>query len=456
MNRNILLVIIGAVILCFVALDNKFPVLTQDTGSYINSGFTRDVPFDRPVLYGLFISHASWGSSLWLVVFSQALILSIVLFYYFRYFSANIYFNFFYLACLFFITFCMTGSLAASKIAPGVFGGITLLGTGLMLFAKDLTQRDYWIILSITVISAGMDVAYLITLVLLVIIYGVAALIKGKGQVPHVISVNRKRVLHTGVMAVVAWLLISMIHFLLGAGFGITRDKHISVFPRLINTGLAKEYLDQHCEKGQPGICAYKDSLNKLITVNSRLVNAALTDAQIKAFREIVPEIISQNGFARKIVKRSVIDFFLQIPKIRTAKYTQLHERSVTYTSIYKWYNSSVRETYLSRQMARWLDFWYLNYSQIISVICCLGVFILVFFNKVASRQQPLFMYVFIAYMVYAFAGALLYGSRNDFQSDIVWVLCVPVFIYLSEAGFKNSAQKSGKGLTSPQESLLI
>lgn len=452
MNRNILLVIIGAVILCFVALDNKFPVLIPDTGSYINSGFTRDVPFDRPVLYGLFISHASWGQSLWLVIFSQALILSVVLFYYFRYFSGNLYFIVFYLACLVFITFCMSASLAASKIAPGVFGGILVLSIGLMLFAKDLTQRDYWIILLITIISAGMDIAYLVTLAFLVIIYGVVLLLKRKDRVPDVFRTNMKRVLSTGVIAISSWLLISVIHFFLGAGFGITRDKHISFFPRLINTGLTKEYLDQNCEKGEPGICANKDSLNKLITINGRLNNAALNDTEIVAYREIIPAIISQNGFAGKMAERSVIDFFSQISHVRTAKYAQPYERSVTYKSLYKWYNSSVRESYLSRQMAGWLNFWYLNYTQLASVICCLGVFILVLFNNVAMRQRALFAYVFITYIVYAFVVALLYGSQNDMQSDMVWILSVPVFIYLSEAGFIKSTKRSNKVLTTQQE----
>jgi len=63
----------GAIVLCFAGLNNKFPLLTESSGIYINSGFTKEAPSDRPLLYGIFVAHSSWGKSLWLTIFSQAL-----------------------------------------------------------------------------------------------------------------------------------------------------------------------------------------------------------------------------------------------------------------------------------------------------------------------------------------------------------------------------------------------
>ena len=153
MNRNILLIVIGAIILCFAGLNNKFPLLTPDSGAYINSGFTKEVPFDRPGLYGLFVAHASWGRSLWLVIFCQALALSLMVYYYFRYFSGNKNYMAFYLVCIFFITFFMSGSITASTIDPGVFAIISLLSMGLLLFADKPGKRDFNIIAITFVVS---------------------------------------------------------------------------------------------------------------------------------------------------------------------------------------------------------------------------------------------------------------------------------------------------------------
>ena len=180
MNRKILLVIIGAIILCFAGLNNKYPLLTLDSGVYIDSGFTREVPADRSIMYGIFTAHASWGKSLWLVVFTQALLLSLMLFYYFRYFSRNSRYIVYYLATVFFITFCMSASVTVSTIDPGIFGGIALLGIGLLLFARNLKTRDFAIIFLSATIGLGMDISYFGMALLVLIVYGIFLIFKRK------------------------------------------------------------------------------------------------------------------------------------------------------------------------------------------------------------------------------------------------------------------------------------
>src|SRR4030095_7418684 len=76
---SIIFFIILTIILSGAAIFNQYPIITGDSGSYILSGFTPYVPFDRPVIYGLFLVVSSLRSSLWFAVFAQALIVAYVL-----------------------------------------------------------------------------------------------------------------------------------------------------------------------------------------------------------------------------------------------------------------------------------------------------------------------------------------------------------------------------------------
>ena len=82
---DILLILLGGIILCFMGFYNTFPYVYSDCGTYIGSGFSLKVPYDRPIFYGLFVRHVSLLTSLWLVILVQGLILSLILFYYFKY-----------------------------------------------------------------------------------------------------------------------------------------------------------------------------------------------------------------------------------------------------------------------------------------------------------------------------------------------------------------------------------
>jgi hypothetical protein len=66
----------GAFILMIFALYNGYPLFSNDSASYIHSGYYLQVAGDRPVFYGLFIRATSLGISMWGTVLAQCLILS--------------------------------------------------------------------------------------------------------------------------------------------------------------------------------------------------------------------------------------------------------------------------------------------------------------------------------------------------------------------------------------------
>ncbi|MFK8101257.1 MAG: hypothetical protein AB8G15_01985, partial [Saprospiraceae bacterium] len=63
---KLLTILLGTIILLFVAFYNGYPLVYSDTGTYIQSGFELFVPVDRPLTYGLFLRYTSLGISPWL------------------------------------------------------------------------------------------------------------------------------------------------------------------------------------------------------------------------------------------------------------------------------------------------------------------------------------------------------------------------------------------------------
>ena len=56
---NLILIGIGIFFLLIPAFANGFPIMFSDVGAYIGSGFSKTVPIDRPIVYGLFIRQIS-------------------------------------------------------------------------------------------------------------------------------------------------------------------------------------------------------------------------------------------------------------------------------------------------------------------------------------------------------------------------------------------------------------
>ncbi len=67
-------------LLIWPAIYNGYPILYSDTATYVASGMRLDTPVDRPISYGLFIRIASIGGfTLWTTVASQAAIMVVLI-----------------------------------------------------------------------------------------------------------------------------------------------------------------------------------------------------------------------------------------------------------------------------------------------------------------------------------------------------------------------------------------
>lgn len=266
----------------------------------------------------------------------------------------------------------MSASVTASSIGPAIFGNTSILCIGLLLFAENLKRRDLYIISTLMVISIGMDVAYLVISVILLIVAGFILLFRKKEQITGVVRTSILRIAITGTLVIAGWLLVPALQFGLNGKFEIAQNSNTNIFFQ-------------------------KD--------------------------------------AQSLFNTSVY----QALNIKIGRYNMQRKGSKGYNAIYRWYKNEVRACYIiSCQMNGWLDLTPLNYCQMISAILCVCAFIPILMKRISSRHRNLFTYIILAFFIYAIVNAVLYGQRNGLQSHVVWLLPVPVFLYLSEAAVVN------------------
>lgn len=161
-KTKILLILVAGFVLCYMGFYNNYPLMHSDTGTAIKSGFLGQVPPDRPILYGLFIRHISMAESLYFVIITQGILLSLVVFYYFKYFLSGKNLTIPFLTYIFIITFLTGASVNVSQLIPDIFTSITILSFGLLFMIHELKTRDIAILSLVSILGIGVHNSHLL------------------------------------------------------------------------------------------------------------------------------------------------------------------------------------------------------------------------------------------------------------------------------------------------------
>lgn len=240
-------------LLLLPALINGYPLVYSDTGTYLRSAFEGYVPEDRPYWYGVFIRLASFGgNTLWGVAAVQALLCAG---YIVRAFKLAIAptkaLRGAVVACAF-LAFGTGLGWYAGQVIPDIFTGIGLLAMYLLL--QDGSGR--WRLLDSIVVAMAcwMHLSNLLILPLA----GAALLVIGK----RTMSVGfPRRMGWFGLTLLLAWGGLAMANRTLGGTAYISRSGHAFLMGRMIDLGMLRPYLEEHCPTEHFGLCAYKDNL---------------------------------------------------------------------------------------------------------------------------------------------------------------------------------------------------
>ncbi|MBP6392276.1 MAG: hypothetical protein KA352_15390 [Flavobacteriales bacterium] len=243
-----------ASIILVPALINGFPFVYADTGTYVRSAFEGYVPFDRPYWYGPFIRATSLGgTTLWGVVIAQAILCA----------SYVLRISSLLLPTMIVgrvaIAACMLLSIGtglgwyAGQVLPDIFTGIGLLAVFLLVRGA----HGPWLRAMDSIVIAAACWMHLSNLLILPLA-GMSLLLIGRSSPSRPL---RPGILWLASATVLGWGGLALANRIVDGNAYVSRSSHVFLIGRMLDTGMLRPYLMEHCPTEQFGICAYIDSL---------------------------------------------------------------------------------------------------------------------------------------------------------------------------------------------------
>ncbi|MGB3547949.1 MAG: hypothetical protein WBA17_13295 [Saprospiraceae bacterium] len=305
MNKKwigILTMLLSAITLCVPALINKFPFVYSDTGTYIYVGFTDDISWVRPTLYGIFMRHASLKESLWFVIFAQALITV----WFVRRFSETLFPrlpDFFSLLIIVFLTATTSIGVVTGMLMPDFTTVILIFAPAIVLYGQP---TKWWNVILIYLglwfaLASHHSHAYIFVLIL--ILLGLRSIIQWKttprrtwiGFIPLVLAL------------VIGHYTIPYIHYQRKGVFEASKADNIFLVGRMNQMGLLKPFLDEKCPTHDFSICAYRDAIPSdfLWDGNSPANKDGGWDVNNDRYAEVVKTFLNSPNYLKKAVVKT-------------------------------------------------------------------------------------------------------------------------------------------------------
>lgn len=245
--------LVGALCLIIPALFNGFPLATSDTGGYISNAFTLYLPIDRPVGYSVLIRLTSLGLTLWGVVIAQAMVLSALLLAVARGVLGTAYKRRAFVAVMVLMGLATSAGWTCSQLTPDVFTPMMMLALCVLVFVP-CSGLGRWLLYIVMLGCMLVHNSNLLIGLVLAVIMVIYALWRKRGQM-------KRAGVRLLCISAVAWLMLSGMNAIAGRGFRPSSAMHVFIMSRMVENGITREYLKEHCPTEPSTLCPYKDQL---------------------------------------------------------------------------------------------------------------------------------------------------------------------------------------------------
>jgi hypothetical protein len=255
----------AAVFLLIPALWNGSVLFYWDSVDYVYLPFTLQLPMYRTMPYGVFTGIGRLAGTLWAVAAVQALLVAYVLHEALAAFAPRPAWRL--LPPLVLLLSVVTAlPWGVGQIMPDVFTGIAILGITTLAFERGhLNRLRRGGLVAVTVVSTSMHTSHIAVAAGLVLaLAGLGWLLRRRWPDlrPRVGLAAASVAMAVGLVAGIHWVTV-------GRPF-ISQPTAMLMLARLVQDGIAKRFLDDHCPAGSPyRLCRFRASLPK--TANSFL-----------------------------------------------------------------------------------------------------------------------------------------------------------------------------------------
>jgi hypothetical protein len=301
-----LLVGAAALLLLAPALRNGFPFTYLDTHTYIHSGMTLSVPFDRPIFYGVWLMLSSLRLSLWLPVLLQVILSAALLYRLLTRFTDIQKQPLHYLLLTGLLSLLTGAGINATMLLPDAFSPLLVIAFVLLLTDKKY-ERGYFVILFG---AAVMHNSHWLILLAMSLVY---ILFSWRNK-----TLQRRFVLQSATLILLAFVLLSGTNYLKFKVFTPSKASTFFLMGRLAETGVLRNYVADHCPDLPTHLCENQD---KLLSGASEFI--WMGDSPIQGgggyweqevvYKKIVREVFTQPRYLFPFLYRSFFDGFHQL-----------------------------------------------------------------------------------------------------------------------------------------------
>lgn len=396
---------------------NGYPVVYSDTASYLGNGFALEMPFDRPITYGLFMVLTSFfGISLWLTVICQSLIAAWTIKTFRDLFFKDLTDTALILTTL--IISVIPGlSWYTGQLMPDFLTGIAFLC--LLIGLHPLAGMNMRIAAGIFfMLAAASHISHPVFLLALIILLYMSGVLF-RGIVVDFIKTGRFPL----------YIFLTVLSYLLMLT-PVSKSSHVFLMGTLVENGILKEYLEKHCGEKHYTLCDWKDRLPgkawEFIWEPGALDAGGGWKGTKTEYREIIRGTFTDPVLLKKHISKSVSNTFRQLSLMKNGDGNgpflpgSLNDRRISERVGME--IDSFRQARQQQGLGRMLILnpvipWFVLFSiSLMSIIVFLT-------RKKQKGWIYLFLFVCIAVIVNAFICATFSGATDRLNGRIIWLI---------------------------------
>lgn len=430
---DIVVVSFCALIACYYGFHNQFPLVYPDTGTYIHSGFTGQVPLDRPIVYGLFLRHISLGVSPWLVILVQGLIASWLLFKTVGFIATGISRTAILVTTTVLLVFATGFSFNVSILLPDIFCAFAILSMANLLFHNGLNRIESTAMSFLLVISTAAHLSNLPVLLMLLSVFAAIKFIRKSGN-----PSTWKKIGLSATLTLTAIPMIMLLNVAHGSSARISSISHVFIINHFIEAGILKPYLDENCADKNYTLCNCKDNLswNFIWSEESCLYDGGGWLATSEEYNQVISDLALSPSYWPVLIQKSLEYGVKQFFSFKTTLSPPQLAGTPPYDHISQRFPNTKREYISSLQNQEKLSVSTINILEEWVVIISLGflLVVLIYSEKIGiSTDLKWFILSVILFSVIgSFVSANLSTVEPRYQNRIVWIfpflslLCLP------------------------------
>jgi hypothetical protein len=422
--------LIGAVCLIIPALFNGFPLVTSDSGGYISNAFTLYLPIDRPAGYSLLIRIASLGFTIWGVVIAQALVVSALLLVIARNVLGPAYRRGAFTILMLAIGLATSAGWTCSQLTPDVFTPIMLLGLCILAFVPCKGAGRWLMYLLVLGCMLLHNSNLLIGLVLGLLLIVWAWRRKDKGMKAAGVAV-------LGIGAI-AWLTLSAMNAVAGRGFRPSSATHVFIMSRMVENGIAAEYLKEHCATEPSTLCPYKDHLPErqwgfMWDSSGPLYKAGGWQATEAEYTRIIRKTLTSPKYLGMHIAKNAVATVQQLPMLYVGEeFSSFGIYTSPYNAIERYYPQELKQHDRAREQTHELGLEYWNILIVgFELLACLVALVLGLRKSPGEMLRGMAWFSILFILLNAAITVTFATVVARYEARVFWVLPFLAALYL-------------------------